>query len=171
MIVDSWVFVVKEKTAYEMRISDWSSDGCSSDLAKLYVVAVQESGTAGGDGDTAPRQAVGSRDGDVQRVERELNAGKAQLRAAVDELEGSNEELKSANEEYQSVNEELQSSNEELETSKEEQPSINEELQTVNAELNGKNAALGRAISDLQKLLESTQIAQLYLTRKRIVSE
>src|SRR3546814_19963678 len=28
-------FVFKQKTAYEMRISDWSSDVCSSDLAKL----------------------------------------------------------------------------------------------------------------------------------------
>src|SRR3546814_2936472 len=27
-----WVFFVKQKTAYEMRISDWSSDVCSSDL-------------------------------------------------------------------------------------------------------------------------------------------
>src|SRR3546814_10349934 len=26
-------FFVKQKTAYEMRISDWSSDVCSSDLA------------------------------------------------------------------------------------------------------------------------------------------
>src|SRR3546814_9656256 len=26
-------FVCKQKTAYEMRISDWSSDVCSSDLA------------------------------------------------------------------------------------------------------------------------------------------
>src|SRR3546814_9640209 len=27
-----FVFVFKQKTAYEMRISDWSSDVCSSDL-------------------------------------------------------------------------------------------------------------------------------------------
>src|SRR3546814_9339391 len=27
-----FLFVVKQKTAYEMRISDWSSDVCSSDL-------------------------------------------------------------------------------------------------------------------------------------------
>src|SRR3546814_1941021 len=27
-------FFVKQKTAYEMRISDWSSDVCSSDLAR-----------------------------------------------------------------------------------------------------------------------------------------
>src|SRR3546814_6146537 len=30
------VFFVKLKTAYEMRISDWSSDVCSSDLAAVY---------------------------------------------------------------------------------------------------------------------------------------
>src|SRR3546814_18458935 len=29
------VFFVKQKTAYEMRISDWSSDVCSSDLEKV----------------------------------------------------------------------------------------------------------------------------------------
>src|SRR3546814_6433398 len=31
----SCVCVVKQKTAYEMRISDWSSDVCSSDLFML----------------------------------------------------------------------------------------------------------------------------------------
>src|SRR3546814_20164336 len=29
-----FVFVFKQKTAYEMRISDWSSDVCSSDLGR-----------------------------------------------------------------------------------------------------------------------------------------
>src|SRR3546814_1784202 len=29
------VFFFKQKTAYEMRISDWSSDVCSSDLAEV----------------------------------------------------------------------------------------------------------------------------------------
>src|SRR3546814_8918832 len=29
------VFFFKQKTAYEMRISDWSSDVCSSDLSNL----------------------------------------------------------------------------------------------------------------------------------------
>src|SRR3546814_3006559 len=32
------LFFVKQKTAYEMRISDWSSDVCSSDLAEGYEV-------------------------------------------------------------------------------------------------------------------------------------
>src|SRR3546814_8849349 len=31
-------FFFKQKTAYEMRISDWSSDVCSSDLRNLVVV-------------------------------------------------------------------------------------------------------------------------------------
>src|SRR3546814_14172258 len=40
MLVDSLcacfvVFFCKQKTAYEMRISDWSSDVCSSDLAQV----------------------------------------------------------------------------------------------------------------------------------------
>src|SRR3546814_8452120 len=30
-----YVFFFKQKTAYEMRISDWSSDVCSSDLAAI----------------------------------------------------------------------------------------------------------------------------------------
>src|SRR3546814_8459573 len=35
----SWFFLFffKQKTAYEMRISDWSSDVCSSDLAALLA--------------------------------------------------------------------------------------------------------------------------------------
>src|SRR3546814_10049247 len=31
-----FVFFFKQKTAYEMRISDWSSDVCSSDLRLRY---------------------------------------------------------------------------------------------------------------------------------------
>src|SRR3546814_6236330 len=33
MVVTVCFFVFKQKTAYDMRISDWSSDVCSSDLA------------------------------------------------------------------------------------------------------------------------------------------
>src|SRR3546814_10791086 len=32
------VFFFKQKTAYEMRISDWSSDVCSSDLVPVATV-------------------------------------------------------------------------------------------------------------------------------------
>src|SRR3546814_13296982 len=30
-----WILFFKQKTAYELRISDWSSDVCSSDLAMV----------------------------------------------------------------------------------------------------------------------------------------
>jgi two-component system CheB/CheR fusion protein len=63
------------------------------------------------------------------------------------------------------MNEELQSANEELETSKEELQSINEELQTVNAELSARVEELSRANSDIANLLESTQIATVFLDR------
>ncbi len=126
--------------------------------AGLFVVAFRELGV---DGVTEPfaGEAAGS------ATEHELRATKAQLRAATSELETYMEEAKSATEEMQSVNEELQSSNEELETSKEEMQSINEELQTVNGELQNKNEALARANDDLQNLLDSTQIATLFLDR------
>src|SRR3546814_20013237 len=32
LFVSVYIFFFKQKTAYEMRISDWSSDVCSSDL-------------------------------------------------------------------------------------------------------------------------------------------
>src|SRR3546814_9042800 len=35
-------FFCKQKTAYEMRISDWSSDVCSSDLAILTAIEIVE---------------------------------------------------------------------------------------------------------------------------------
>src|SRR3546814_9211412 len=31
------IFFFKQKTAYEMRISDWSSDVCSSDLLTVFA--------------------------------------------------------------------------------------------------------------------------------------
>src|SRR3546814_12158732 len=34
------VFFFKQKTAYELRISDWSSDVCSSDLRALALAAL-----------------------------------------------------------------------------------------------------------------------------------
>src|SRR3546814_5009282 len=41
MCIVGWGFVCfsKQKTAYEMRISDWSSDVCSSDLDAVEVLA------------------------------------------------------------------------------------------------------------------------------------
>lgn len=83
-----------------------------------------------------------------------------------EENHASQEELQSSNEELQSTNEELQSTNEELTTSKEEMQSMNEELQTINSELQAKLDDLALAQSDMQNLLNSTEIAILFLDRQ-----
>src|SRR3546814_12383355 len=59
-MIDNWFisacrfFFFKQKTAYEMRISDWSSDVCSSDLKALDLPGVQ----------VDREHAVGARGGD-----------------------------------------------------------------------------------------------------------
>jgi two-component system CheB/CheR fusion protein len=99
-------------------------------------------------------------------LEQELLQVRAEARATHEEMQTSQEELRSANEELQSTNEELQSTNEELTTSKEEMQSMNEELQTLNAELQAKVDELSRASNDMKNLLESTDIATLFLDKE-----
>jgi two-component system CheB/CheR fusion protein len=103
---------------------------------------------------------------DVAALEHELQRMRENLQGTIEELESSNEELKSTNEELQSTNEELQSANEELETSREEMQSLNEELQTVNVELGQRNRALSETNDDMQNLLNSTEVATLFLDDK-----
>ncbi len=86
-----------------------------------------------------------------------------ELQTTREEMQTSQEELKSANEELQSTNEELQSTNEELTTSKEEMQSLNEEMQTVNHELQARVDELSQANNDMKNLLNSTDIATLFL--------
>jgi two-component system CheB/CheR fusion protein len=99
----------------------------------------------------------------LAELEQELLQVRGEARATHEEMQTSQEELRSANEELQSTNEELQSTNEELTTSKEEMQSMNEELQTVNNELQAKVDELSRASSDMKNLLNSTDIATLFL--------
>lgn len=101
----------------------------------------------------------------VRGLEEELRTTKDRLRSTLEQSETSTEELKASNEELQAINEELRSASEELETSKEELQSINEELTTVNHELKDKVDEAGRANSDLQNLMQSTDIATIFLDR------
>ena len=98
-------------------------------------------------------------------LEKELQAAREDTQNTLEEMQTSQEELKSTNEELQSTNEELQSSNEELTTSKEEMQSLNEELQTVNAELQSKIDDFTRVNNDMKNLLNSTDIATLFLDK------
>lgn len=93
---------------------------------------------------------------EVQRYQKEIESLRQQAKHTREELQASNEEL-------QSTNEELQSANEELTTSKEEMQSMNEELQTINTELQTKLDDLALAQSDMQNVLNSIEIAVLFL--------
>jgi chemotaxis methyl-accepting protein methylase/chemotaxis response regulator CheB/PAS domain-containing protein len=99
----------------------------------------------------------------ASELEQELTQARHELQTTREEMQSSQEELKSMNEELQSTNEELQSTNEELTTSKEEMQSMNEELQTVNQELQTKVEDLSRMNNDMKNLLDSTDIATLFL--------
>ena len=98
-------------------------------------------------------------------LENELQHTREEMQSTLEEMQTSQEELKSTNEELQSTNEELQSTNEELTTSKEEMQSLNEELQTVNVELQSKIEDFSRVNSDMKNLLNSTDIATLFLDK------
>ena len=99
-------------------------------------------------------------------LEFELQRIKEELQGTREEMQTSQEELQSTNEELQSTNEELQSTNEELTTSKEEMQSLNEELHSVNAELQGKIDHTARVNNDMSNLLNSIDIATLFLDRE-----
>jgi len=101
-----------------------------------------------------------------QELDTELQRANEELQSSREEMQTTQEELKSTNEEMQSTNEELQSTNEELTTSKEEMQSLNEELQTVNIELQSKITDYMLANNDMKNLLNSTDIATLFLDKE-----
>ncbi|EAQ41898.1 chemotaxis protein CheB [Polaribacter sp. MED152] len=91
-------------------------------------------------------------------LEQELMDTKANLQSMVEEIETSNEELQATNEELLSSNEELQSTNEELQ-------SVNEELHTVNAEYQEKMVEVAEINSDLENVIDSTEIGTIFLDK------
>src|SRR3546814_3784264 len=70
MVVFGRFFFFKQKTAYEMRISDWSSDVCSSDLCRAFrhghrrPGAIIECRSGGGDGRVCGRSGSDRRAAD-----------------------------------------------------------------------------------------------------------
>jgi two-component system CheB/CheR fusion protein len=102
----------------------------------------------------------------ISELEAKLQQKRDEMQSTLEMMQTSQEEQKSTNEELQSTNEEFQSTNEELTTSKEEMQSLNEELQTVNAELQSKIDDFFRVDNDMKNLLNSTDIATLFLDKK-----
>jgi PAS domain S-box-containing protein len=121
------------------------------------------------DGSTSPSSDVRPLDTTpepvAQQLEDELARVKAQLRTTIEQYEAQVEEAQASAEEHQAMNEELRSSAEELETSKEEIQSVNEELTTVNQELKIKIEELRLSNNDFQNLINSTDIATIFLDR------
>ncbi len=137
-----------------------AEEGDALFLFTLKDVSEERAVTAG---DQSEGQKIDK--GRVLELENELIYTRENLQAAAEKAQAANEELKSANEELQSSNEELHSTNEELETSREELQSVNEELTTVNTELRSKMEQLSRSESDMKNLLDSTEIATIFLDR------
>lgn len=104
-----------------------------------------------------------NKDARINELDEKLRQSRQEIQSFKEEMQTSQEELKSTNEELQSTNEELQSTNEELTTSKEEMQSLNEELQTVNTELQSRVEDLSRVNNDMKNLLNSTDIATVFL--------
>src|SRR3546814_6071355 len=78
------VFCFKQKTAYEMRISDWSSDVCSSDLLEGAEAFVKGEADAAGADDAEHR---GRAHQGLEAIEREAAPQRQHLRDdAVDHL-------------------------------------------------------------------------------------
>src|SRR3546814_6926645 len=66
-------FFFKQKTAYEMRISDWSSDVCSSDLRQMLGYVVQRGLPAHVLLTKADKLGRGAAGNTLQAVRRELS--------------------------------------------------------------------------------------------------
>jgi two-component system CheB/CheR fusion protein len=112
---------------------------------------------------TSTRKKSAKEQSQVEELEKELHFTRQRLQSTIEEMHSSLEELKSTNEELQSANEELQSSNEEAMTNKEELQSLNEELMTINAQFQSKADELAQSNNDMKNLLDSTEIATLFL--------
>jgi two-component system, chemotaxis family, CheB/CheR fusion protein len=168
----------KERTSFEVKNVRVVIDGATRHVDIIVRPVLREDDPARGfflvlfgDHDTADgaERSVRALDTAPQSItrqlEEELARVKAQLRTTIEQYEAQVEEAQASAEEHQAMNEELRSSAEELETSKEEIQSVNEELTTVNQELKIKIDELRLSNDDFQNLINSTDIATIFLDR------
>ena len=143
--------------------------GSSDQLAKLTVQAINHPDSLRGmlmvtfESITRPVKSRRSPGAAQKELTEQVELGREQIQSLREDMQTKQEELSATIEELQSTNEELQSSNEELTTTKEEMQSLNEELQTINAELQSKLDDLSVVSNDMTNLLESTELATIFL--------
>ena len=146
------------KVVVRLRVTS-TQDGGEPLFLVLFDVQPDQPATAAQGKQLEPDPLARHLDAEIERL-------KVHLRDTVEQYEASTEELKASNEELQAMNEEMRAATEELETSREELQSVNEELTTVNQELNNKVEQLSHANSDIQNLMDATQIATVFLDRE-----
>src|SRR3546814_1106333 len=72
------MFVIKRKTAYERRISDWRSDVCCYDLESRQVLCVTHLPQVAAQGHAHYRVSKAASDGVTQSAEQQLDARQRQ---------------------------------------------------------------------------------------------
>ncbi|OFX18910.1 MAG: hypothetical protein A2033_12235 [Bacteroidetes bacterium GWA2_31_9] len=150
-------FIKSDKESYiiDLKFVPLSPNETTSRFVIIYFITKKEL-------PYSPQEATSFEDIDQQAQQRifdlegELKHTKENLQSSIEELETTNEELQSTNEELISANEELQSTNEELQ-------SVNEELYTVNTEFQAKNHDLVVMNSDMENLLQNSEIRIIFL--------
>lgn len=135
------------------------------DTPLVAVSFIREAGPEGGASrQPHPPRQLAARDWDA--MSRELDSTRAQLQSALVDLDAAAAEQRVANEEALSIQEEYQSTNEELLTSKEELQSLNEELTALNTQMSETLEQQRQTSSDLQNVLDSTNVATLFLDKE-----
>jgi two-component system CheB/CheR fusion protein len=134
-------------------------------LRGMVMIVFREVATSAAAKPTGRGRSASMSGGEAAELKEEVRRAQEEVRATREEMQTSQEEFRAVNEELQSANEELQSTNEELTTSREEMQSMNEELQTVNAEQLAMLDELAWATSDMNNLLNSTEIATVFLDK------
>src|SRR3546814_17726171 len=117
-------FFFKQKTAYEMRISDWSSDVCSSDLELGFLRPLREQ-----DSELLRRivPSIGSAI-EAARYRQRLQKVLAETQQLNEELQVQQEELRAANEELEEQSNALRESQAHMEEQQAELEQTNEQL-------------------------------------------
>lgn len=159
MVKVAGTIILDEKTSQAVEVNAIEIK-TPEELAGLFMVSFTEL-------DLSENTASVTELDNDESLAMQLKNARKELKQVREEKKIFQEDARSSYEELQSTNEELQSTNEELTTSKEEMQSLNEELQTLNSELHSKVDDLSWINNDMINLLNSTEIATLFLDGER----